>query len=118
LPFVSERRRKAGVVADLLGVVGRVQPAVCDVLGIVAERVDLPECAHDLFMVVHLDNAMVVLIADQRATIAQPNGARGQRAGAPARIAVWVSIGEVFPCLLYTSPSPRDLSTSRMPSSA
>ena len=23
-----------------------------------------------------------------------------------------------FPCLLYTSPSPRDLSTSRMPSSA
>ena len=25
---------------------------------------------------------------------------------------------EVKPCLLYTSPSPRDLSTSRMPSSA
>ena len=25
---------------------------------------------------------------------------------------------EVGPCLLYTSPSPRDLSTSRMPSSA
>ena len=24
----------------------------------------------------------------------------------------------VCPCLLYTSPSPRDLSTSRMPSSA
>ena len=24
----------------------------------------------------------------------------------------------LFPCLLYTSPSPRDLSTSRMPSSA
>ena len=27
-------------------------------------------------------------------------------------------IGEEFSCLLYTSPSPRDLSTSRMPSSA
>ena len=27
-------------------------------------------------------------------------------------------IMEVIPCLLYTSPSPRDLSTSRMPSSA
>ena len=27
-------------------------------------------------------------------------------------------IREVQPCLLYTSPSPRDLSTSRMPSSA
>ena len=26
--------------------------------------------------------------------------------------------GEATPCLLYTSPSPRDLSTSRMPSSA
>ena len=25
---------------------------------------------------------------------------------------------EVYACLLYTSPSPRDLSTSRMPSSA
>ena len=24
----------------------------------------------------------------------------------------------IIPCLLYTSPSPRDLSTSRMPSSA
>ena len=28
------------------------------------------------------------------------------------------SIGQVYLCLLYTSPSPRDLSTSRMPSSA
>ena len=27
-------------------------------------------------------------------------------------------IGELLSCLLYTSPSPRDLSTSRMPSSA
>ena len=26
--------------------------------------------------------------------------------------------GSMTPCLLYTSPSPRDLSTSRMPSSA
>ena len=26
--------------------------------------------------------------------------------------------GELHSCLLYTSPSPRDLSTSRMPSSA
>ena len=28
----------------------------------------------------------------------------------------WIAIR--YPCLLYTSPSPRDLSTSRMPSSA
>ena len=30
----------------------------------------------------------------------------------------WASITRVSFCLLYTSPSPRDLSTSRMPSSA
>ena len=32
----------------------------------------------------------------------------------------WLETGEVimYDCLLYTSPSPRDLSTSRMPSSA
>ena len=29
-----------------------------------------------------------------------------------------VFLPQVFDCLLYTSPSPRDLSTSRMPSSA
>ena len=29
-----------------------------------------------------------------------------------------VSTMQMFTCLLYTSPSPRDLSTSRMPSSA
>ena len=29
-----------------------------------------------------------------------------------------VDMGKVCVCLLYTSPSPRDLSTSRMPSSA
>ena len=28
------------------------------------------------------------------------------------------SVSDYFTCLLYTSPSPRDLSTSRMPSSA
>ena len=27
-------------------------------------------------------------------------------------------LNTIYPCLLYTSPSPRDLSTSRMPSSA
>ena len=27
-------------------------------------------------------------------------------------------LGNIYTCLLYTSPSPRDLSTSRMPSSA
>ena len=31
---------------------------------------------------------------------------------------LWVFGAGVLGCLLYTSPSPRDLSTSRMPSSA
>ena len=36
-----------------------------------------------------------------------------------SNIASFVRIGPTdHPCLLYTSPSPRDLSTSRMPSSA
>ena len=31
---------------------------------------------------------------------------------------MWLTDEELDTCLLYTSPSPRDLSTSRMPSSA
>ena len=34
------------------------------------------------------------------------------------RLAQLVEAGRIEICLLYTSPSPRDLSTSRMPSSA
>ena len=44
------------------------------------------------------------------------------RAGLPKRepqwLARWAEMGVYENCLLYTSPSPRDLSTSRMPSSA
>ena len=36
----------------------------------------------------------------------------------PERLAKVLGILEPIACLLYTSPSPRDLSTSRMPSSA
>ena len=41
--------------------------------------------------------------------------------GLPTRVdndAKALALGEGWVCLLYTSPSPRDLSTSRMPSSA
>ena len=37
-------------------------------------------------------------------------------AGTPAKFSA--GRGQSVSCLLYTSPSPRDLSTSRMPSSA
>ena len=36
----------------------------------------------------------------------------------PLKKNVQYELNKVYPCLLYTSPSPRDLSTSRMPSSA
>ena len=49
--------------------------------------------------------------ADIETTHNQPIG-RGSDARASWRSA------QSFNCLLYTSPSPRDLSTSRMPSSA
>ena len=39
-------------------------------------------------------------------------------AGAKAGDSMDTSIAGSYDCLLYTSPSPRDLSTSRMPSSA
>ena len=34
------------------------------------------------------------------------------------RVGVYAEDKDIYTCLLYTSPSPRDLSTSRMPSSA
>ena len=49
----------------------------------------------------------------------QEAGASAEDAGwdAPRRLRCWRSSMRTI-CLLYTSPSPRDLSTSRMPSSA
>ena len=46
--------------------------------------------------------------------------------GGPIQFQIWDTAGQekyhslapMYYCLLYTSPSPRDLSTSRMPSSA
>ena len=41
-----------------------------------------------------------------------------REAGAETMVIGVANRGGVISCLLYTSPSPRDLSTSRMPSSA
>ena len=43
---------------------------------------------------------------------------RGKIVKAERRIAVLTERGEMWDCLLYTSPSPRDVEESRMPSSA
>ena len=47
------------------------------------------------------------------------NGIYGQRQGGHNQmVRVRIPYGKVSPCLLYTSPSPRDKRQSRMPSSA
>ena len=45
-------------------------------------------------------------------------GRLGPIAPGESREAITQRLRQLYPCLLYTSPSPRDLSTSRMPSSA
>ena len=60
---------------------------------------------------------------DYKDTLNLPKTDFPMRAGLPNREPFWlerwenIGIYQKF-CLLYTSPSPRDLSTSRMPSSA
>ena len=61
-----------------------------------------------VFVATQLSIPLVILYA-----IDQGLGPEGRAAGMLAQI-----VGLFFLCLLYTSPSPRDLSTSRMPSSA
>ena len=62
------------------------------------------------------DNTIVILTSDHGglSTRGLANGRALATSNAPLR----QGKGSIFDCLLYTSPSPRDLSTSRMPSSA
>ena len=74
---------------------------IYDYLRLLFARVGEPRCpTHDLT----LDAQTVSQMVDQ--VLALPEG---------SRIMV---LAPIITCLLYTSPSPRDLSTSRMPSSA
>ena len=75
-----------------------------------------PECAKMLSDIVFRMNVDVFrrsLLADAPASV-EPMAVRRQ----PGARAVRVTPRASPICLLYTSPSPRDLSTSRMPSSA
>ena len=51
------------------------------------------------------------LVGEEKVTIEFEDNAEN-------KISVTLYVNSITPCLLYTSPSPRDLSTSRMPSYA
>ena len=71
-----------------------------------------------------LDNGTEALSADRRRRAQSPNRQPHfpcVKLGLPSPGTTWTDNFGCLPhetCLLYTSPSPRDLSTSRMPSSA
>ena len=57
-----------------------------------------------------LENINLSLSKGERLAVLGPNGA--------GKTTLILHLNGILGCLLYTSPSPRDLSTSRMPSSA
>ena len=62
--------------------------------------------------------AAVMSIAAPAYAIQYMTVEEAQKTAFPGASFAEVQAGRVWNCLLYTSPSPRDLSTSRMPSSA
>src|SRR5712692_6034071 len=93
----SKRRGKPGIVAHGFGVVRRVESSAGDVFGVVAEVAELTPGVHDLLGVVYLDDAVVVLIADQSVAVSHAHGARRQWSGASRQVAVRTGTGEVLP---------------------
>src|SRR5215469_1611576 len=98
---VVKRRSDTRVIADALGVVGRVESVVGDAVDVVAERSDLAEGPDNLLVRAHLNDAMVVLIADQGVAVLQTQSASRERTSACAidapRIALGIGVGEVLP---------------------
>src|ERR1035437_4555344 len=99
----SKRRGQPGIIAHGLGVVWRVESSVGDVLGVVAEGTEFAPGVHDVLGVVHLDDAVVVLVADQGVTVPQTHGARGRWAGASRQVAACAVAGEVLPHYVLVS---------------
>lgn len=95
--IVGKRRRKASVVADSFSVVRGVQSSIGYAFRVVTERTKFAEGTDDLLRVVHLDDAVVVLIADKGVTVSQTYGTRGQWAGASGQVASLTGACEVLP---------------------
>jgi len=83
----------------------------------------LEETVHRLDGLVPLENILILTNQEQEAAIRRvlPNHPENNIVAEPAKrdtaAAIALGVG-IIACLLYTSPSPRDLSTSRMQSSA
>ena len=91
------RWRESGEVADSLGIVGRVQSAVSDALRVVAEDTEFAKGTHDLLAVVHFDDTVIVLVADQGVAVLQTYRTRWQRATASRQVAGCARAGEALP---------------------
>src|SRR6266851_1486510 len=74
---LSKRRGQPRIIAHGLGIVWRVESSVGNILGVVTEGIELAPGVHDVLGVVHLDHAVVVLIADQGVTVPHAHGAGG-----------------------------------------
>ena len=75
------------------------------------EFIEVPVAYDALSVVVNKENDWAQCLSPEELNTMWKPEAKGT-------IKSWKQIRDDFPCLLYTSPSPRDLSTSRMPSSA
>ena len=69
-------------------------------------------------MMNHLGTSVIVIIGSLIAFFLFPDIGILFIVSPIACVGVLIFLNRIKPCLLYTSPSPRDLSTSRMPSSA
>ena len=104
--IVVTARRRAESVQDVPGTVTAVTEATLQAAG-----VERPADFVKLIPGVSLVDAAEV--GDTQVNIRGINGSRDAE-----NSFAYIVDGVLYTCLLYTSPSPRDLSTSRMPSSA
>ena len=75
------------------------------------QNFDLPEAFY--YSLIFILSSSIILIFARRLLI------KNQQKKVSVLLLITILLGTLFiVCLLYTSPSPRDLSTSRMPSSA
>ena len=63
-------------------------------------------------------SAGCAVIIEGRLVTSQGKGQSVELQATSLEVVGWVEQPETYPCLLYTSPSPRDRTRSRMPSSA